>query len=159
MAHHHVLTRAYRGAAAVGLAVGLAGVLTVTGCGSTAPPNTGGTTASNPAINVDLGEYAIGIDRSVVPAGTVTFNVSNDGVTSHEMVLLKSDLAAGALPIGADGKALENAEGIEHVGEVDVMGAGKHKTLTISLKPGSYVLICNVPGHYHLGMETRLTVG
>jgi len=32
------------------------------------------------------------------------------------------------------------------------------KTLDVTLAAGSYLLICNVPGHYAAGMVTPLTV-
>jgi uncharacterized cupredoxin-like copper-binding protein len=32
------------------------------------------------------------------------------------------------------------------------------KTLTADLKPGRYVLICNLPGHYAMGMWFPLVV-
>ena len=31
-------------------------------------------------------------------------------------------------------------------------------TLTLSLPPGQYALICNIPGHYMAGMHAALTV-
>ena len=33
------------------------------------------------------------------------------------------------------------------------MKAGASKTLTLTLKKGKYVVICNVPGHYEQGMK------
>jgi uncharacterized cupredoxin-like copper-binding protein len=35
---------------------------------------------------------------------------------------------------------------------------GGSKTLTLSLKPGTYVFYCSVPGHRQAGMEGTLTV-
>lgn len=32
------------------------------------------------------------------------------------------------------------------------------KTFSVTLKPGSYVLICNFPGHYAGGMQLPFTV-
>jgi uncharacterized cupredoxin-like copper-binding protein len=32
------------------------------------------------------------------------------------------------------------------------------KSITIDLKPGHYALVCNLPGHYGLGMHVDLTV-
>ena len=33
------------------------------------------------------------------------------------------------------------------------MRPGATKTITIDLKPGHYVLFCNLPGHYAAGMH------
>ena len=37
------------------------------------------------------------------PAGKVTLSVSNIGPTTHEFVVVRTDLPDGELPIGADG--------------------------------------------------------
>ena len=38
------------------------------------------------------------------------------------------------------------------------MQPGATKALTLDLKPGTYLLVCNLPGHYAAGMWTVLTV-
>ena len=43
-------------------------------------------------------------------------------------------------------------------GEVSELDPGKSGTLTVALKPGKYLLICNVPGHYSAGMWTEFEV-
>jgi uncharacterized cupredoxin-like copper-binding protein len=43
-------------------------------------------------------------------------------------------------------------------GEVSELDPGKAGSLTIPLKPGKYLLICNVPGHYAAGMWTEFEV-
>ena len=52
----------------------------------------------------------------------------------------------------------EERQGVQHVDEVEDVKAGTTKQLTVDLTPGRYVLLCNLPGHYKLGMETGLTV-
>jgi uncharacterized cupredoxin-like copper-binding protein len=46
--------------------------------------------------------------------------------------------------------------GGEGAGEGIVPGASGW--LTITLAPGQYELVCNLPGHYTAGMHTQLTV-
>ena len=58
-----------------------------------------------------------------------------------------------ALPIDG-GKAKEDGK----VGGVANISAGVSRKLVLDLPAGHYVLICNVPGHYQLGMRTALTV-
>jgi uncharacterized cupredoxin-like copper-binding protein len=36
--------------------------------------------------------------------------------------------------------------------------AAQDKNLTVDLKPGTYVFVCNIPGHAHQGMVARFTV-
>jgi len=35
---------------------------------------------------------------------------------------------------------------------------GKWGSLTVTLPPGKYLLICNLPGHYGAGMSTEFAV-
>jgi uncharacterized cupredoxin-like copper-binding protein len=44
------------------------------------------------------------------------------------------------------------------LGEVSELDPGKSGKLTLTLKPGTYILFCNVPGHYTAGMWATLTV-
>ena len=43
-------------------------------------------------------------------------------------------------------------------GEVSELDPGKSGSLTVDLKAGKYLLICNVPGHYGAGMWAEFTV-
>jgi hypothetical protein len=43
-------------------------------------------------------------------------------------------------------------------GEIPEQEPGKSASHTFMLKPGAYVYICNVPGHYAAGMRGTLTV-
>lgn len=45
-----------------------------------------------------------------------------------------------------------------HIDEIEDIGAGESKQLTVKLDPGKYVLIWNLPGHYGLGMRTGFEV-
>jgi uncharacterized cupredoxin-like copper-binding protein len=104
-------------------------------------------------------------DRHTVPAGTVSLRVANAGTRTHELVVLP--LAAGqwpgARPVGPDGKVSEagslgeaSASCAPGAGEGIAPGAAGWVTLT--LRPGRYELICNLPGHYARGMYTELDV-
>ena len=62
-----------------------------------------------------------------------------------------------ALPYDAkEDKVVE--ESIHSLGEVSEIKPGGHGTLALQLKPGSYLLLCNQPGHYHAGMYSTLAV-
>ena len=49
-------------------------------------------------------------------------------------------------------------EATHDLGEVSELDPGKSGSLTVDLKPGLYVLFCNVPGHFMAGMWTTLKV-
>ncbi|WP_341319568.1 plastocyanin/azurin family copper-binding protein [Paraburkholderia sp. IMGN_8] len=108
-------------------------------------------------IKATLLSNAIQLDMSRVKAGTVMFEVSNapDSAQTHELVVLKTDLAADKLPV-KNGKVPESQ--FKKMGEVEDMAPGKGKRMTLKLAPGRYVLICNKPGHYAMGMHTSLVV-
>ena len=44
------------------------------------------------------------------------------------------------------------------VGKVKNIQPGKSKKLTLKLKKGKYVLLCNIPGHYQAGQRIGFTV-
>jgi uncharacterized cupredoxin-like copper-binding protein len=109
-------------------------------------------------IKATLLPNAIQLSATSVKAGAVTIDVSNgsDGNLTHELVVLKTDMADDKLQV-TNGKVLEKT--YNKMGEVEDIVPGKSKRLTLRLAPGHYVLICNEPGHYAMGMHTSLLVG
>lgn len=106
-------------------------------------------------IRADMREYAMGLTSAEVRAGAVTFIARNAGSTAHDLHVIKTDLAADRLPIDTQTqKAKEDGK----VGGVDQIAPGKSQNLRLELPAGSYVVICNVPTHYQLGMRSALTV-
>jgi uncharacterized cupredoxin-like copper-binding protein len=101
---------------------------------------------------------AIKIDKTIVNAGKVTFVVTNvSKETIHEMLVSPIKDKDTVLPfVEADNKVDEEKSG--DLGEVSELDPGKSGSLTLELKPGLYVLYCNVPGHYSAGMWAMLTV-
>lgn len=93
--------------------------------------------------------------EATIAAGTITFQVRNDGAVAHEFAVVRSDLPADGLPI--DG-AVADETGLEVLGRIPEFGAGSSQAITLDLTPGNYLLICNVPAHYTLGMATAITV-
>ena len=106
-----------------------------------------------PTLSVALTDFAIAADPGTVKAGRVVFAIRNRAAMTHELIVIRTDLAPDALPIEG-GKAKEDGK----VGGVANIAAGVSRKLTLDLTPGRYVLICNVPGHYQLGMRVALTV-
>jgi uncharacterized cupredoxin-like copper-binding protein len=44
------------------------------------------------------------------------------------------------------------------LGDTGDMQPNATKTLDVTLAPGAYLLLCNLPGHYAAGMVTPFTV-
>jgi uncharacterized cupredoxin-like copper-binding protein len=127
-----------------------------TSSGSSSGSSTGDSAASG--VGATEKDFSIALDPSTASAGSVTFNIDNQGPATHEFVVFKTDLAPDALPTASDGTVDEEGKGVQHIDEVEDIAAGSTETLTTDLKPGSYVVICNLPGHYQQGMHAPLTV-
>ena len=74
----------------------------------------------------------------------------------HEMVVAPADPPKPLPYDKADQEVKEDAA--TPIGEVSELDPGTSGKVELDLKPGRYVLFCNVPGHYMLGMWTELTV-
>jgi uncharacterized cupredoxin-like copper-binding protein len=105
-----------------------------------------------------LGNMRISLDHATVTAGRVTFRAMNRSKNLiHEVIVVRVDPKKSALPY--DEKKTEVIEKqIQHLGEISNLKPGAAGAITLSLKPGSYVLICNQPGHYKAGMVANLSV-
>lgn len=92
-----------------------------------------------------------------VKAGQVTIHATNESKgLVHEVIVVRPKGNA-ALPYDAKTSRVIESR-ITHLGEVSDLEPGKSGSLTVTLTPGKYLLICNQPGHYKGGMWTRLTV-
>ena len=58
---------------------------------------TGGGDLKSTTVNVKLGEWFVFSNSVSVAAGSVTFDVTNEGGKDHNFVVIKSDLAPSAL--------------------------------------------------------------
>jgi uncharacterized cupredoxin-like copper-binding protein len=118
-----------------------------------AGPAEGAPTGSQ--VVAELSDYKITVGVPSIKAGKIKIGVRNLAAMEHTFQVLKTDLAHDKLPVdGPSGKAKEDGK----VGEIPSIPAGKSAAVTIDLTPGKYVFICNVSGHYQLGMHTGFTV-
>jgi uncharacterized cupredoxin-like copper-binding protein len=112
-------------------------------------------TSEAPTLSLDLSDFKIVSDHPTVAAGRNVFAIRNRASMLHEVKVIKTDLEVDKLPVdGSTAKAKEDGK----VGELLNISAGASRKLVLDLVPGSYVLICNVAGHYQLGMRTALEV-
>ncbi|WP_192248595.1 cupredoxin domain-containing protein [Mesorhizobium silamurunense] len=111
-----------------------------------------------PSLDIAKATMGMKVLPDAVKAGKVTFNVKNDSEdTVHEMIVMFLANPGKPLPyIDAENRVDEDKAGDK--GEVSELDPGKSGSLTVDLKAGKYLLICNVPGHYGAGMWTEFTV-
>ena len=91
-----------------------------------------------PAVVARLSEWKVELAPATVPAGTVTFSVTNGGSVPHAFEV--------------EGHGLEK--------ETPLIQPGATATLTLTLRPGGYEVYCPVgnDSHKKLGMATSLQV-
>lgn len=130
-------------------------------------PSGGETPQAGTTVDVNLTEYIVSPDPESAPAGPITFNASNIGGADHELMVIKTDLAADALPTTDDGSVDEAGDGIEVIDHIPEFAAQGEESLTVELTAGNYVLICNlvqtaasgsIVSHYAEGMTVAFEV-
>lgn len=114
-------------------------------------------TGGGGGVGVTLADYSVTLDSTSLSAGDVTFNVTNDAGQVHEFVVVKTDLAEDALPL-VEGDVDEESTEISPVDEIEDIEPGTSPSLAVTLEAGSYVALCNLPGHYGQGMHASFTV-
>lgn len=123
-----------------------------------------GCTASSSAatgtrVEVTMRDFSLKLSKQTVPAGAVVFHVTNQGPTSHEINVDLSRYGDGEFPLESDGlTANEDANGLHRVDSIEQVDLHHTADLSVDLKPGHYVLWCNLEGHYLGGMHVSLDV-
>jgi plastocyanin len=87
--------------------------------------------AANPA-----GQLAYATKQLSAKAGKVTIDMTNTSPIEHDVAVAQGSTVLGQTPVFSGGS----------------------KSVTLSLKPGTYTFYCTVPGHRQAGMEGTLTV-
>jgi uncharacterized cupredoxin-like copper-binding protein len=105
--------------------------------------------ATKRTVYVQLGDYWAAPAVSSVPAGKVTFIARNVGKVPHEFMVESMPMRFDA-PMRPDEDAAQ--------GMIEDMNAGQSGRLTTKLRPGTYMLFCNLPGHYSAGQHIRFKV-
>lgn len=154
--------------------------LVAAGCGGSETTGTakddGAATLPN-RVTVKMGEWLFRADHARVKAGKVTVTARNVGDIEHELIALRTDLPADEMPMTSEGLDADKAgelvigephghgddehmdEADEHMDEADEEGhlaAGETRRYQVDLKPGKYVLLCSIPGHYQMGQYLAL---
>lgn len=107
---------------------------------------------SSTTVNITEKEFKVLPSTRSVKAGKVTFTIKNRGLLDHTFAIVKTSLPAGKLPVK------NNRVTLKPIKDVGPFKPGKGGTLTLSLKPGKYVLYCNIKAHYSSGQRVAFTV-
>lgn len=83
-------------------------------------------------------EFVFEPKEVTVRSGEITFEVKNEGAIEHNFVL--EDSAQ------------------KRVAQIAVIEAGKTEDLKVMLRPGTFAIVCNLPGHKDAGMTATLRV-
>lgn len=129
---------------------------TTTAAPSTTTANASGTITVTLA-DVDANTMLLTPSPDSAPAGEVTFEVTNSGEKEHEFLVVQTDLAIGDLPFDTATDRVPEGE-VTVIDEIEGIMPGETKTLTVTLESGGYALICNLAGHYRMGMRSAFTV-
>jgi uncharacterized cupredoxin-like copper-binding protein len=89
-------------------------------------------------LGVSATEFHLTLSRPSVKAGVVQIELQNDGQDPHDLRVRRV--------------------GGSHTFSIPLVGPGKHRTLSLHMKPGSYKLWCAVADHQQLGMQALLRV-
>lgn len=126
-----------------------------------APPAPAQPAAPAPAtgpVTAVLSEFKVDVPAVVAP-GQVTLNIRNAGTVQHELLVFKSPLSVSQYPTTADRAIDEEGAGITKISDGDNLDPGAAQTRTVDLStPGTYVFVCNLPGHFAAGMYTTVVV-
>jgi plastocyanin len=127
--------------------------------GSTAPAPSAPASATSPTATTGT-PAPPSSPAHAVPSGPLMLAANPEGQLSYNI----KQLSAHAGPIAI---TMTNMSPLEHNVTVaqgsTVLGAsptfkGGARTLTLTLKPGTYTFYCSVPGHRQAGMEGTLTI-
>jgi uncharacterized cupredoxin-like copper-binding protein len=115
---------------------------------------------SNPTtIPVTLQDYKVGLESTTISPTQATLQISNAGAVAHELLVFESALPPTQFPLSPDGSVNEEGPGITKISDGENLDPGTQQTRALDLtKPGTYVFMCNLPGHYAQGMYTTVTV-
>ena len=122
-----------------------------------------GLVAAAQTVHVDLqervdGHMTVTTNVDSIKTGKVTFEVTNDSKgMEHEFLVARLNGSLKDVPFDNSKDVVKEAafKGIMELGDLN---PGKSGTMTLDLKPGKYLLFCNIPGHYEAGMHHVLTV-
>ena len=125
--------------------------------GAHAPAQVLGVKVEDSSTDPAIAHMRVTLDRETLAPGRVTFEAVNASkALKHEVVVVR-ERGAGELPIDAQHDRI-NERAVRRLGEIADLAPGKTGKLTLNLGPGTYLLLCDEPGHYQDGAAAKLVV-
>ncbi len=138
--------------AVLGVALGVIAVIMAGGDdgGGTSAPAAGGGSGGTSA-SVGAAEFAFDpADVSLTAGAEATVELTNNGAVQHNWTVLK----AGE-EIAAESEFDESMV----LAAVDNTAPGESNSVSLTLEPGDYQVICTIPGHFDAGMTGTVSAG
>jgi uncharacterized cupredoxin-like copper-binding protein len=109
-------------------------------------------------MSVTLRDDGITLSPASLAAGDLTLESTNEGTKIHEFEVfaVPEGVDANALPVEGDTAPAD--EMLQVIDEVEDIAPGTSASLNVTLDPGTYAVICNLPDHYANGMHATFTV-
>lgn len=124
----------------------------------------GASTADVPKVGMGMGadmsmaKMGVNASPGAVRPGPVTFKVTNlASQIVHEVIVARLPEGMEMLPYD-ETTSLVKEEALQTFGAVKEIEPTRSASMTVTLKPGKYLLYCNLPGHYMAGMWTVVDV-
>jgi plastocyanin len=130
-------------AGALGLVVVVVLVIAAVNAFSEDPP------APSASVTIEATEFAYSPDPVLALAGEVEITFENRGQVGHELILLPEGVRIAGPAQYDESTAL---------GVVPSIARDVTVQRTIDLDPGTYQIVCLLPGHFEAGMEADLIV-
>lgn len=105
-----------------------------------------------PALRADVAEWSIVPSAGSVHAGRVRIDVRNLGTSAHQIVLVRTRSFDERLPLAG------NRAVVRPIAQTALVRAGARTSFVVTLRPGSYLLLDNLPWHYWKGTSAAFSV-
>ena len=108
-------------------------------------------------IEVEMADFEFIPKDADGPAGIDEVVTPNIGAVAHELMLYKTDVDPGSLTVDPEDDKADTAPLGELLFEA-FAEPGETDSKIADLGPGTYVMVCNIAGHYAAGMWGSLTI-
>lgn len=137
--------------AVLGVALGILALIAASdsGGGASAPPGGGG--SGGTSASVGAAEFAFDpADVSLTAGAEATVELTNNGAVEHNWTVLNA---------GEEIAAESEFDQSMVLAAVDNTAPGESNSVSLTLEPGDYQVICTIPGHLDAGMTGTVSAG